>query len=158
MAEPPRGPPREPIRVLLVDDDPVFGTLLAGAFADRDGRRPETASTTAEALDRLRARPVDAVVSDCDTARSKRAGVDLYRAVRRRWPSLPFVFFTGTPAVDLSDAVDLRGDPAVAYVRKGCLPERLRALAQRVGRAVERDGSTDRGRASAARAIESFCR
>jgi hypothetical protein len=78
--------------------------------------------------------------------------------------TLPVVFFTGTPSRALAGSVDLRGDPAAGYVRKGPLPERYDALVRWTERAVERGRTVDRirgsgsGQASTARAIEWFCR
>jgi hypothetical protein len=66
------------------------------------------------------------------------------------------VFFTGRPAGWLSERVDLRADPAAAYVRKGCLPERYDALSRRIERALDRDPTVDAG--AAVRTIEWFCR
>jgi hypothetical protein len=68
------------------------------------------------------------------------------------------VFFTGTPSRMLAGSVDLRGDDAVGYVRKGPLPERYDALARWVERAVDRSRGVGPERASVARAIDWFCR
>ena len=144
--------------MLVVDDDPALRGLCVEGLGRRGRVSPLAVPTPGEALAALRERTVDAVVSDVALPGADGDGVDLYRAVRERWPALPFVFFTGTPAVRLSERVGLREDPAVGYVRKGCLPERYDALGRRVGRAVGPDLTVESGRASALRAIEEFCR
>ena len=151
-------------RVLLVDDDPTFRGLGWGSLGRRADLSVEAVSTPREALDAMRDRPVDAVVTDVSLPGAAGDGVALYRAVRDRRPTLPVVFFTGTPSRTLARSVDLRGDDAVGYVRKGPLPERYDALARWIERSVDREPALDRGRgggpgeSSAARAIEWFCR
>lgn len=148
------------VQVLLVDDDPTFQALGGGALGRHGDLSVTVASTVADALCTLRRGGVDAVVSDVDLPGTSDDddGIDLYRAVRERWPTRPFLFFTGRPPRWLSERVDLRADPVVGYVRKGCLPERYDALARRVRRGVERERIPDVGMASTARAIEWFCR
>jgi DNA-binding NtrC family response regulator len=152
------------LRVLLVDDDQTFRGLGVGTLERRADLSVEAVPTSREALDALGERPVDAVVTDVSLPGSEDDGLDLYRAVRDRWSTLPVVFFTGSPSRALAGSVDLRGDPAAGYVRKGPLPERYDALARWIERAVERGRTVERGRspgtggASAARAIEWFCR
>ena len=149
---------RRPIRVLVVDDDPAFRGLCVEGIG-RGGRAdPLAASTPREALAVLEERTIDVVVSDVSLPGADGDGVDLYRAVRDRWPALPFVFFTGTPAVALSTRVDLREDSAVRYVRRGCLPGRYHALRRRIERSVDRDRPVESVRDSPLRAIEAFCR
>lgn len=145
------------MRVLVVDDDPSFRALCRRALDRRGHSSPRAVSTPREALETLGARPVDAVVSDVDLPGADGDGVDLYLAVRERWPTLPVVLFTGTPAVGLPAGVDLRADPAVGYVRKGCLPERYDALDRTITRAVGRAQPVDTA-GSALRAVEEFCR
>ena len=144
--------------MLVVDDDPAFRNLCAEGLERRADLSPVAASTPGEALAVLGGGTVDAVVSDVSLPSADGDGVDLYRAIRERWPALPFVFFTGTPAARLSVRVDLRADPAVDYVRKGCLPERSGVLGRRVERAVDRSRAAAVGEGSALRAIERFCR
>jgi DNA-binding NtrC family response regulator len=129
-----------------------------GTLERRTGLSVAAVRTPREALDALRGRPVDAVVTDASLPAADGDGPDLYHAVRVRHPTLPVVFFTGTPSRALAGSVDLREDPAAGYVRKGPLPERYDALARWVERAVDRSRGDGFGDASAARAIEWFCR
>lgn len=151
-------PPWERIRVLLVDDDPTFRRLGAGTLGRRTDLSVEAVPTPREALDVLGERPVDAVVTDASLPGAEGDGPDLYRAVRDHRPTLPVVFFTGTPSRVLAGSVDLRADPAAGYVRKGPLPERYGALARWVERAVDRERGVESAEPSVVRAITWFCR
>jgi DNA-binding NtrC family response regulator len=144
--------------VLLVDDDPTFRELGVGTLERRADLSVEAVPTPREALDALRERPLDAMVTDLSLPGVGGDGPALYRAVRDRRPTLPVVFFTGTPSRMLAGSVDLRGDDAVGYVRKGPLPERYDTLARWVERAVDRSRGVGPERASVARAVEWFCR
>jgi DNA-binding NtrC family response regulator len=144
--------------VLLVEDDPTFRGLGVRTLERRADLSVEGVPTPREALDALEERPVDAVVTDASLPDAEGDGLDIYRGVRDRRPTLPVVFFTGTPSRMLAGSVDLRGDDAVGYVRKGPLPERYDALARWVERAVDRSRGVGPERASVARAIDWFCR
>jgi CheY-like chemotaxis protein len=99
--------------VLVVDDDPDL-TALAGAYLGRiDDVSVRTETDPSGALARID-EAVDCVVSDYEMPRMD--GLALLESVRRSYPDLPFVLFTGV------------GDEAVAerarengahYVEKG---------------------------------------
>ena len=84
----------EPRRILVVDDEPEIAELLAEVLA-AEGHRVETVGDGATALERLRGRAHDLVVSDL-----RMPGLDgpaLYQAVQRELPELArrFIFITG---------------------------------------------------------------
>lgn len=144
--------------MLVVDDDPVFRGLCVEGLGRRRGLSSVSSSTPREALAVLEERTIDVVVSDVDLPGAADGdGADLYRAVRDRWPALPFVFFTGTPPGRLATEVDLRADPAAGYVRRGCLPGRFDALAGRIERTTGAPPA-ELGEASTLLAIDRFCR
>ena len=93
MGQPTETPEDRPLRVLLVDDDPVIGAILARLL------RPWSVlvvQSAAGALARIEAgEPFDAVV--CDLSMPGMSGVELHRAVAGVNPSLArrMVFVTG---------------------------------------------------------------
>ena len=80
--------------ILVVDDEPDVGELVAAALA-LDGHRVETVNSGAAALDRLVDRTYDLVFSDMKMPGM--SGVELYDEVARRRPGLErrIVFVTG---------------------------------------------------------------
>jgi len=79
--------------VLVVDDDPLVLANTA-ALLDDLGHTVIEASSGLEALDLLRAgQSVDLVVTD--QAMPGMTGVQLARAIRAEWPSLPILLATG---------------------------------------------------------------
>ena len=100
------------MRLLIVDDDPVFrqelGDLLEGEH------RVSTASSVAKAFEALETEDVDVVFTDLKMPRQ--GGLDLLREVRRRWPTTLVVLVTGYATVET--AVAAMKDGAFDYVRK----------------------------------------
>jgi signal transduction histidine kinase/CheY-like chemotaxis protein len=80
--------------ILIVDDDPLIGDLLAQMLA-LDGHQIETTASAGAALTRLGTHRFDLIMSDIRMPRLD--GPGLYREVARRYPDagLPFVFVTG---------------------------------------------------------------
>ncbi|WP_075218138.1 MHYT domain-containing protein [Mongoliimonas terrestris] len=126
---PPAGIDR-PLRVLVVDDDPLvlMGTL---AMLEDLGHTVIEAESGATALDRLRtgARP-DVLVTDF--AMPTMTGRDLIDAVRRIHPGLPAVLASGYADLRRADGLD-----AVHLPKPFHQGDLARALAQAVRRSVE---------------------
>lgn len=99
-------------RVLLVEDDPVVGPLLAAGLREL-GFTVERAASADEALAVLDAGArADVVLSDIVMPGST-SGVGLLREVRRRWPGLPVVLMTGySEELDGLDGAPLLRKPA----------------------------------------------
>lgn len=131
-----RGGDSDPgIRVLHVDDDPRLLELSAHFLeAAIDGLTVATESDPLRALDRLSTESVDCLVSDYQMPELD--GVELLDAVNERYPTLPFVFFTGCRSeIDVSDVLS-RGATDVLEKNRPAEPYEL--LAHRVVDAVER--------------------
>ena len=119
----------DPIRVLLVDDQPEF-TELTSTFLEssRDGFTVHCAHTVDQALQLLEREAIECVVSDYEMPSMD--GLEFLAVVRDRYPDLPFIMFTG------------RGDEAVAseaitagvtdYVQKRPDPAQYTVLANRI--------------------------
>ena len=82
------------IQVLHVDDEPDFADLTR-AYLEREDDRftVETATSADEGLRCIDDDPPDCVVSDYNMPGTD--GIEFLRAVRERFPDLPFVLFTG---------------------------------------------------------------
>jgi PAS domain S-box-containing protein len=135
----------EPQTVLVVDDDAATLDRVRSAMTDRNGNQLRTESTIADGADRLEG--VDAVVSD--TALSDERGTDLLRHVRKRYPTLPFVFYTSESPTDIAETVS--DDEWVTVVEKNDSGATVRLLDDAVTRLVDSHRSaTLAGRALAA--------
>ena len=98
-----RGSSSEPVpttvpTLLLVDDEPDVLRLLGRHLAD-EGYDIVRASTIAEALDVLRARPVHVLLSDHNLAES--TGLDLLRKVRMLHPTVVRLMMTASREFDV---------------------------------------------------------
>jgi CheY-like chemotaxis protein len=83
---------REGARILVVDDDPGIGTMLARALA-RHGFQVDAATSADEALARAETTRYDAAL--VDLVMPGRDGADLSETLRRLFPGLPIGLLTG---------------------------------------------------------------
>ncbi len=124
----PSAPPH-PARILVVDDEPLVGAVLRRTLAEHDVTLVESADA---ALARIDAGDRFDVVL-CDLLMPGTSGMDLYRAVAARDPSLArgFVFLTGgafTPAARAfleSEPVDLLEKPFDVAALRAAIARRL---------------------------------
>lgn len=125
---------QEEIRILHVDDDPSI-TELSGTFLKREDDRfaIETATSADGGLEKLCNRPFDCIVSDYNMPGKN--GLEFLRAVRKEFPSLPFILFTskGSEAV-ASEAI---AADVTDYLQKGTASEKYELLANRIRNAVQ---------------------
>jgi len=134
-------PAESEIRVLHVDDDPSFGDLTETVLEREDDRLSvETVVDTDEAHDRLAAESWDCVVSDYDMPGSN--GIEFLRAVRERYPDLPFILFTGKGSETVaSDAISAG---VTDYLQKEAGTDQYTVLANRITNAVDRARTKER--------------
>lgn len=100
-------------KILLVDDNAQVRERLSSFLEDR--YEAVQAEDGQAALDLLRARgDIDLIVTDVHMPAMD--GLQLARAVRRRWPSLPVVIITGLGREEI--AVDALRAGATNYLRK----------------------------------------
>jgi len=125
--------PTPNITILHVDDDRAVTGLVSGIVQRRfDDLKVITAQNGEEALTILDGRDdVDCVVSDFKMPRLD--GLELLRAVRERWPDLPFILFTGQGSDEIAERAIDAG--ATEYLQKRpdpnsylLLPNRVRTL------------------------------
>lgn len=79
------------MRILIVDDEPGWRDLLSFELSDYDVM---TASNAAEALDLLRQRAFDLVITDVRMP-GELDGIDLIQTYRRENPAQKAIFITG---------------------------------------------------------------
>ncbi len=121
------------IHVLHVDDDPDFGDLLA-TFLERETELIDVLSVTdpSEALDRLAEGSFDCIVSDHDMP--GRNGIEFLGAVRREYPDLPFILYTGKGSEEIASEAISSG--VTDYLGKGTGTSQYTVLANRIENAV----------------------
>jgi signal transduction histidine kinase/DNA-binding response OmpR family regulator len=120
--------PGDAMDVLLVEDEPLVGDMLAEILA-LDGYRVDRASNGREALARLRTRAYGVVVSDVRMPDLN--GPALYQELRRLDPPLArrVIFVTGD--VMNPDTRDFLDQTGVLYLEKPFGPQDLSALIRR---------------------------
>jgi two-component system response regulator RegA len=108
--------------MLIVDDDRAFREVLAASFARR-GYRVEAAANATEA-ERVceRFTPARAVI---DLRMPGASGLDLLRALRRRFPDIAVVVLTGFGSI--ATAVEAIKSGAVNYLSKPAEPAEIDA-------------------------------
>jgi PAS domain S-box-containing protein len=126
----------QPIRVLLVDDEPDFPETAATFLEREDDRLEVTPAASARAgLDHLEASAFDCVVSDY--AMPEMDGLAFLEAVREEHPDLPFVLFTARGSEDVASEAITAG-VSDYYQRDRHGDEDYAVLANRVTNLVER--------------------
>jgi signal transduction histidine kinase len=136
---PARAPGAAPVRLLVVEDDPVFRRFILAALAEagRSGGRPTLATTVGslrEALDAVAVSRPDCVLLDLGLPDS--LGLGTLEALTQAAPGLPVVVLTGTEEEDLADQALLAG--AQDFLEKAEVEPR--ALGRSLRHALDRGG------------------
>lgn len=116
---------RESRRILVVDDDPGIGQMLAKALA-RHGYQVDATTSAEEAMQRTEVVSYDAAL--VDLVMPGQDGADLSDTLRRRFPGLPIGLLTGYGHSPLIPASEKSG---MAVFRKPVLIEDLVDFLQR---------------------------
>lgn len=124
------------IDVLHVDDEPDLSEL-AKMYLERENERLciQTAESAGEAMDMLAEFEFDCVISDYDMP--GKDGLALLKTIRKRWPDVPFILYTGKGSEEIASEAISAG--ATDYLQKGTNSEQYEILCNRVVNAVERD-------------------
>ncbi|MGB2825229.1 MAG: response regulator [Thermoplasmata archaeon] len=104
------------MHVLCVDDEPDFLDIEREMLERYADMTAEVATSVPEALEKLKARSYDAVVSDYHMAGL--TGMDLLRFLRNTGNDVPFILLTGRG--DDQVALEAMTEGATAYMEKGC--------------------------------------
>ena len=84
--------------LLVLDDDPDTCKLLQTALA-KPGRDVRVANRPDDALESLKARPADVVITDYDL-QSSRNGLDVLRFIKTEWPQTQVILMSGYSTLD----------------------------------------------------------
>ena len=121
--------PADSPRILIVDDDPGQRSLLS-SFLGRQGFEIVTAASGQEALETLRIRKFDMMISD--VRMPGLSGLETLRLARKEHATLPVLLVTAF--TDVRDAVAAMRDGAVNYLAKPIdLDELLATVRQAIG-------------------------
>jgi CheY-like chemotaxis protein/DNA-binding HxlR family transcriptional regulator len=101
------------MRILVVDDDPLFREELTTFLSD-EGHTTYTAASVRRALEVLEVESVDVVFTDLKMPRQ--SGLELLAEIQRRWPGIFTVMVTGFATV--STAVEAMKNGAFDYIAK----------------------------------------
>lgn len=122
-----------PVRLLVVDDEPIVGKRLRQAFG-KMGFEVEIETSGKPALELMRKKPFDIVVTDL-----KMAGIDgmeVLSTVKRLNPSTQVIIITGYAEQDTADQAFREG--VFDFIAK---PFRLEELKQVIVRALDAQAS-----------------
>lgn len=122
------------IHVIHVDDEPEFAELAAEFVQQQDPRvAVETATNPVKGLERIRANGAHCVVSDYDMPGQN--GIEFLEAVRKDYPDLPFILFTGKGSEEVaSDAIS---SGVTDYLQKESGTSQYEVLYNRIENVVE---------------------
>jgi len=123
------------ISVLHVDDDPDIADLTADMLAEQAGQfTVETAISANEGIDRLAESDFDCIVSDYQMP--GRNGIEFLETVRKEYPDLPFILYTGEGSEAVaSDAISAG---VTDYLQKETGTGQYTVLANRIRNVVEK--------------------
>lgn len=113
------------MRILVVDDDPLFREELTTLLSD-GGHTTFSAPSARRALEVLESESIDVVFTDLKMPRQ--SGLELLGEIRRRWPSIFTVMVTGFATVQT--AVEAMKEGAFDYIAKPFRSAQLQQVVQ----------------------------
>jgi CheY-like chemotaxis protein len=123
-----------PVRVLLVEDEPLI-QMLAAEFLEDVGLRVDTVGTAREALNKLAMVPGRFAAVVVDIGLPDRAGDDLVREIRSMHSAMPIVVASGKGAQDVR--VLFQDAKYIAFVSKPYLAKDLYNALREIGISVK---------------------
>ena len=136
----------EPLRIVVVDDEPAQRELIGG-FLAKQGHEVLPAASGAEALAHVKDRQVDLVLSDCRMPGM--SGPELLLGIKAVNPEVPLILMTAYGTVET--AVQAMKDGAADYLTK---PLDLEELLLRLARVAEQSRLRSEVRDLQARLVE----
>jgi PAS domain S-box-containing protein len=106
------------ISVMYVDDEPAL-LEIGKLFLEKSGQfRVDTVTSALEALQKIKSRSYDAIVSDYQMPEMD--GIALLKEIRAEFPDLPFIIFTGKGREEV--VIEAFDNGADFYLQKGGTP------------------------------------
>ena len=124
--------PEEPLEVLVVDDEPAHAEVVAAAL-EKINAVCVVVHSQREALDEIKRRPFDVVVTDL-MLETNDAGLEVLRAAKQERPETEVVLMTAFNGVETAVEAMLEG--AFNYLQKPLDLKRLRSIVQKAGEAT----------------------
>ena len=126
---------KNPVSILYVDDEEIL-LDLAQKFLERlDTFAVKKASSATEALTFLTSSSFDVIVSDYQMPDTD--GIEFLKQVRKHYPDLPFILFTGRGREEV--VIQAINNGATFYIQKGGDPTaQFTELAHKIRQAVSR--------------------
>ncbi len=103
------------MRILYVDDEPKLLEIAKSYIEATSDAEVVTCGSAAEALELIPSQGYKAVISDYQMPEMD--GIEFLKVVRSRWPSLPFILFTGKGREEV--AMEALHNGADSYIMKG---------------------------------------
>ncbi len=123
-------------KILVVDDELPVCKSIAGALAS-DEHLIETAQSAEQALEMQEKKAYEVIVTDLMMPGI--SGMDLLRAVKKKWPDTMMIMITGYPSI--KTAVEAVKMGAFDYLPKPFTPNDLRSI---VSRALKRKAAIEK--------------
>ncbi len=124
--------PEEPLEVLVVDDEPAHAEVVAAAL-EKIGAECVVVHSQREALDEIKRRAFDVVVTDL-MLETDDAGLEVLRAAKQERSETEVVLMTAFNGVETAVEAMLEG--AFNYLQKPLDLKRLRSIVQKAGEAT----------------------
>ncbi len=121
--------PEEPLEVLVVDDEPAHATTVAAAL-EKVGAECVVVDSQRDALDEIKRRVFDVVVTDL-MLETDDGGLEVLKAAKQERPETEVVLMTAFNGVETAVEAMLEG--AFNYLQKPLDLKRLRSIVQKAG-------------------------
>jgi len=118
------------IKLLVVDDDKIMLNLLRSTF-EKSGRKVDTAVDGMQAIDIVRKKPFDIVITDINMPRMD--GITLLKSIKKEFPHIIVIIITGFASLD--SAMTAIKEGAYDYIAK---PFQIEEVVHAVSRAKEK--------------------
>ena len=138
--------------VLHVDDNPMFGDLVE-TYLEKISEEitVHTETDPRTAVDYLQAESVDCIVSDYQMPEMD--GISFLQIVRKEYPNLPFILFTGTGSEKIASEAIKEG--VTDYIQKDGT-EQYELLTNRIQNAVSKERSEHRAKIAQDRLVQLY--
>jgi PAS domain S-box-containing protein len=132
---------KKQIRVLHVDDESGFLKVAKQCLETEDQMQVDTASSVEEAMEKMKNRVYDVIVSDYQMP--AKDGLEFLKELRHRGDTIPFIMFTGKGREEVAiNALNLGADQ---YLNKTGNPETVYGeLAHAIRQAADRKSAQER--------------